>query len=337
MSKKKSSGSANAVRKEIQRLDRDLLKALSDRARAAQKLAKIRQNEELPLYDLTEEQEALAELLPQNKGPLERAAVRIDLSRGPRHGPHARQADPRGVSRTEIQLQPPGGDRPLRRRAGSDAGRHDQGGLRVDSLQPDRLRHRADRELAPTAGSSIRSICSPACRRGSPAKCSSPFITTCSASARAARVTEVYSKPQALSQCREWLAKNLPQAKQVEMTSTAIAAQIAADKPGAAAIASMEAGQHYGLAVIDSQHRRQQEQCDAVRRHRRRDAPSHRPRQDGPDVRDPAQAGLAGRRDARLQARPAEPDLDRIVPDARTRRTSTCSSSNSKDTRPTRA
>jgi chorismate mutase/prephenate dehydratase len=65
-------------------------------------------------------------------------------------------------------------------------------------------------------------------------------------------VLEVYSKPQALSQCREWLAKNLPQAKTIEMTSTAIAAQIAADKVGAAAVASMEAGRHYGLAVIDS-------------------------------------------------------------------------------------
>ena len=77
MSKKKSSGgSTNSVRREIQRLDRDLLKALSDRARAVQKLAKIRQNEKLPLYDLTEEQEALAELLPQNKGPLSADALR---------------------------------------------------------------------------------------------------------------------------------------------------------------------------------------------------------------------------------------------------------------------
>ena len=46
--------------------------------------------------------------------------------------------------------------------------------------------------------------------------------------------------------------KNLPQAKAVEMTSTAIAAQIAADKPGTAAIASLEAGMHYGLTAIDS-------------------------------------------------------------------------------------
>jgi chorismate mutase / prephenate dehydratase len=77
MTKKKSSGgSVNSVRKEIQRLDRDLLRLVGDRARAAQKLAKIRQNDGAALYDLTEEQQWLAELLAQNKGPLDEAAVR---------------------------------------------------------------------------------------------------------------------------------------------------------------------------------------------------------------------------------------------------------------------
>jgi chorismate mutase/prephenate dehydratase len=66
------------------------------------------------------------------------------------------------------------------------------------------------------------------------------------------RVVEVYSKPQALSQCRSWLAKHLMGARMVEMTSTARAAQIAAEKEGTAAIASLEAGQHYGLEVIAS-------------------------------------------------------------------------------------
>src|SRR6266404_2084291 len=77
MTKKKSSGgSANSVRKEIQRLDRDLLRVLGDRARASQKLAKIRQNDGAPLYDLAEEQQGLIELLSQNKSPLNEAAVR---------------------------------------------------------------------------------------------------------------------------------------------------------------------------------------------------------------------------------------------------------------------
>ena len=63
-------------------------------------------------------------------------------------------------------------------------------------------------------------------------------------------VTEVYSRPQALSQCRNWLAKNLPQARIHEVTSTSTAAQLARDKPGAAAVASRQAGLHYGLDII---------------------------------------------------------------------------------------
>lgn len=65
-------------------------------------------------------------------------------------------------------------------------------------------------------------------------------------------IVEVYSKPQALSQCREWLAHNLPLARLVEMSSTAAAAQLAAERPGAAAVASVEAGRRHGLNVIDA-------------------------------------------------------------------------------------
>lgn len=65
-------------------------------------------------------------------------------------------------------------------------------------------------------------------------------------------VTDVYSKPQALSQCRDWLARHLPTARIHEMASTTAAAQLAANKPGAAAIASREAAQSYGLEVFAS-------------------------------------------------------------------------------------
>ena len=63
-------------------------------------------------------------------------------------------------------------------------------------------------------------------------------------------VKEVYSRPQALSQCRNWLAKHLPSARTIEVTSTSTAAQLAAEKPGAAAIASLQAGVEYGLDVL---------------------------------------------------------------------------------------
>lgn len=65
-----------------------------------------------------------------------------------------------------------------------------------------------------------------------------------------ADVTEVYSRPQALSQCRNWLARHLPRARVIEVSSTSTAAQLAKEKAGAAAIASRQAGIQHGLDVL---------------------------------------------------------------------------------------
>lgn len=63
-------------------------------------------------------------------------------------------------------------------------------------------------------------------------------------------ITEIYSKPQALSQCREWLSRNMPQAKIYDVTSTSTAAKLAETKPGVGAIASREAAVQYGLNIV---------------------------------------------------------------------------------------
>ncbi len=63
-------------------------------------------------------------------------------------------------------------------------------------------------------------------------------------------VRRVYSKPQALSQCRNWLAKNVPQALLKEVSSTATAAELAQHEPGAAAVASRQAAVKYGLRIL---------------------------------------------------------------------------------------
>lgn len=65
-----------------------------------------------------------------------------------------------------------------------------------------------------------------------------------------AEVTEVHSKPQALSQCRRWLADHLPSAKLIETNSTGTAAKLASEQHGVAAVASIEAGQQYELDVL---------------------------------------------------------------------------------------
>jgi chorismate mutase / prephenate dehydratase len=64
-------------------------------------------------------------------------------------------------------------------------------------------------------------------------------------------IHEVYSKSQAISQCRTWLNRHLPHARLVDVASTTSASKIAAEKPGASAIASRAAGAHYGLDIVD--------------------------------------------------------------------------------------
>ena len=63
-------------------------------------------------------------------------------------------------------------------------------------------------------------------------------------------VSEIYSKPQALSQCRDWLSRNMPQARLIEVTSTSTAAQLARDKPNVAAVASRQAAIQYDVPII---------------------------------------------------------------------------------------
>ena len=65
------------------------------------------------------------------------------------------------------------------------------------------------------------------------------------------QITEIHSKPQALSQCRGWLAANFPAAKLVEVSSTTAAAKSASEHQHVAAVASLPAGQAYGLDTLN--------------------------------------------------------------------------------------
>lgn len=64
------------------------------------------------------------------------------------------------------------------------------------------------------------------------------------------KITKVYSKDQALAQCRHWLQRHLPHAQLVEASSTSRAVQIAREEPGAAAVAGELAAQYYGVPIV---------------------------------------------------------------------------------------
>lgn len=66
-------------------------------------------------------------------------------------------------------------------------------------------------------------------------------------------IQRVFSHPQALGQCREWLRANLPAAQTLDAPSTADAARLARADPGGAAIASELAADLYDLAILRTQ------------------------------------------------------------------------------------
>ncbi len=63
-------------------------------------------------------------------------------------------------------------------------------------------------------------------------------------------VKRVYSKDNALIQCRNWLRANLPHAELIEIASTAEAARLASEMPHTAAIASGLAAATYSLNIV---------------------------------------------------------------------------------------
>ena len=254
MTKKKKSnlgGSANSVQKELERLDRDLLKTLTERAKAVQKLAKIQGANGQPVVDLLAEQEALRRLLDNNKGPLTQDALTtifrdvLGTARALVKPLRIGYLGPK-YSYSHIAAIQKFGDTPdltplTTIKAVFESlhyGQIDFGIVPLENSTDGRVADTLDMfARVPTSVTGEVQV-----------RIHHNLLGKCSRS----EVVEVYSKPQALSQCRDWLAKNLPGAKTIEMTSTAIAAQIAADKPGAAAVASLEAGLHYGLNVIDA-------------------------------------------------------------------------------------
>jgi chorismate mutase/prephenate dehydratase len=64
------------------------------------------------------------------------------------------------------------------------------------------------------------------------------------------QVQRIYSKAQALSQCRHWLGKNVPQARIIDVVSTAVAAEMAQREEFGAAVASAAAAAAHGLNVL---------------------------------------------------------------------------------------
>lgn len=244
--------SVASLRTRLDQLDRQLVRLLADRTDLAVKIAKLRQAAGEPAFNLGEEEEAIARAVALSKGPLPARAVRAVLreaTSGARSlvrelrvaflGPLYSYSHLAAIHRfgQMVESMPVGSIAAVFEEV--NRGHSDFGIVPVENSTDGRVADTMDmftRLPVRVCGEVELEI-----RHALLGKCSR------------AEIKEVYSRPQALSQCRNWLAKHLPQARTIEVTSTSTAAQLANEKPGAAAIASLQAGIHYGLNVLAEQ------------------------------------------------------------------------------------
>ncbi|HEV2970205.1 MAG TPA: prephenate dehydratase [Pirellulales bacterium] len=237
------------LRNKIDRIDRQLVLFMNQRAKLANRIGHIKDSVGQDAYDPAREEEVIARVLTFNKGPLPDCSLRSvfrELISGSRAlekklrvaylGPAYSYTHLAAIQRfgQAVELVPVGTIAAVFEEV--NRGHANYGLVPIENSTDGRITDTLDmftRLPAKICGEVQLHI-------------HHHLLGRCAR----ADVQEVYSKPQALSQCRNWLAKHLPTARTVEVTSTSTAAQIAQDKPGAAAIASVQAGVHFGLNVL---------------------------------------------------------------------------------------
>lgn len=238
-----------ALQSKVNQLDRDLVRTFNERARLGEKIGKLRKKEGLPALFPAQDEEALARVVQLNKGPLDDRCVRAtfrELLSGCRAllkdiriaflGPLYSYSHLAAIHRfgQTVQFAPVGTIAAVFEEV--NRGHSNFGIVPIENSTDGRI---AD-TLAMFTRLPVR-VCGEV-----EFEIHHALLASCARN----EIKEVYSKPQALSQCRNWLAKHLPSARTIEVTSTSTAAQLASEKPGAAAIASLQAGVHHGLDVL---------------------------------------------------------------------------------------
>ena len=242
-------GNLGTLRTQIDRIDRELVGLMNERAEVARQIGHLKQDTGQRTYDPSREETVLERVAAASAGPLSSDSLKAifrELISGSRAIEQHLRVAHLGPPWTYSHLAA------LHRFGGSvdfvpvasisaafeevHAGHSDYGVVPLENS--------TDGRIADTLDNLSRlpvKICAEV-----PLRIHHTLLAACDRSA----IKEVYSRPQALSQCRNWLARHLPSARLVEVTSTSAAAEMAARTPNAAAIASRQAGVHYGLDVL---------------------------------------------------------------------------------------
>src|SRR5438876_3343312 len=246
----RSASSLKSLRSHIDKLDLQILKLVNERASVAAEIGKVKNDNSSEVFSPAREEEVLYNMLEASKGPLDANTIRA-IFREIMSGSRALQR--------VLKVAYLGPEYSFSHLAAVERFGQAVDFLRVGSIQavfeevnrghadfgvvP--LENSTDGRVADTLDMFIRlpqiKIC---------AEVRLPIHHNLMANCEQQEIRRVYSKPQALSQCRNWLSKNVPHASLHEVASTATAAELAQREPGAAAVASRQAASRYGLRIL---------------------------------------------------------------------------------------
>ncbi|MCS7015295.1 MAG: prephenate dehydratase [Gemmatales bacterium] len=248
----RSAAQLRSLRSQIDKLDLQILKLINSRAAVALKIGQMKNNHGAEIFSPAREEEVLRNVLAANKGPLSEQAVRAvfrELISGSR-----------ALQRT-LRVAYLGPEYSFSHLAALERFGQSVEYVRVANIATvfeDVDRNQADYGVVPLENSTDGRVVDTL-----EMFVRMPQIKICAevrlrihyhlmANCPQNEIRRVYSKTQALSQCRNWLAKNVPQAQLVEVASTATAAELAQREPGGAAVASRQAATRYGLRILFS-------------------------------------------------------------------------------------
>jgi len=240
-----------ALRRHIDRIDDQLLRLLNERAALAVAIAEQKARVNSGVYAPGREKGVLTRLARTNRGPLPDRLVRaifreiISASRSLEQRLAVAYLGP-AATFTHLAARRQFGAAAEYRPAATvadvfhdvESGRADLGVVPVENSTEGMVAHTLDLLVE----SSLR-ICAEV----------SLTVRHCllaRAGTTLAGIRRVVAHPQALAQCRRWLARYLPGVRTEEEASNAAAAQRAGAEPGTAAIAAEAAAETYGLAVV---------------------------------------------------------------------------------------
>jgi chorismate mutase/prephenate dehydratase len=244
--------SLDELRKRINALDDRIVALLDERADLMGEIARAKREANLPTFDPEREREVLGRLAQHGAGRFPRQALLavfrevMSASRSLQHAVHVAYLGPAGTFSHAA----------ARRLFGLSASYHEA--TTIDGVFDALYRGAAAYGVAPIENSSEGSVTHTVDAllesqgrvriRGELVL----EVVQClmSNAPDLGAVRRVYSHPQALGQCRTWLAKNLAGAQLVQTPSTAAAARDAAADPEGAAVGSPLAAEIYDLPIV---------------------------------------------------------------------------------------